>query len=247
MRNGCIALLVAALLIGWSIPANAQNTSFKYQFTPYFWLSGLDGTIGARNHTAEVDASFSDILDHLDFGLMGAFDARVGRWRLFTDILYIDMSGQRGRANPPFIDASVGTRVFILDQKAGYPIYKREGTELDATGGIRFWHLKNSLQLSGVRESLDLKHSRGWVDPVVGLNFNSDLSKRFFVTAIADIGGFDLVARLDWQAFAGIGVKFNDRVVGTVGYRNLSVDYTHQGFVFDTDMRGLVLAVGLRF
>ena len=180
---------------------------------------------------------------------MGAFDARVGRWRLFTDILYIDVSDQPGKAQPPFIDALVGTKTFILDQKAGYPIYKREGTELDVTGGIRFWHLKNSLQLSGVRDSLslDLRHSRGWVDPVVGLSFNSDLPKRLFVTAIADIGGFDLVARIDWQAYAAIGVKFNDHIVGSIGYRNLTVDYTHKGFVFDTDMRGLVLALGLRF
>src|SRR5262249_61375203 len=82
IRRGCIALLFAKLILISTIPAAAQNTPFKYQFTPYFWLSGLDGTVGARNRTAEVDASFSDIIDHLDFGLMGAFDPRVGQWPL---------------------------------------------------------------------------------------------------------------------------------------------------------------------
>jgi len=46
---------------------------------------------------------------------------------------------------------------------------------------------------------------------------------------------------------ARLGLKFNDHIVGSVGYRNLSVDYKNAGFAFDTSMRGLVLDLGLRF
>ena len=111
----------------------------------------------------------------------------------------------------------------------------------------RLWHLKNGLQLARGAESLGIEHTRGWVDPVVGLRFSSDLPKRLFVTAKADIGGFDAAAHIDWQAYGGIGLKFNDRLVGSIGYRNLSVDYMKDGFTFDAGMRGLVLDLGLRF
>ncbi|PYS27942.1 MAG: hypothetical protein DMG11_14555 [Acidobacteria bacterium] len=247
MRSGYVVVLLGALIIGWSIPADAQNTPFKYQFTPYVWLSGLKGDVGARNQTANVNASFNDLLDHLDFGLMGAFEGRLGQWRILTDTLYLDVSGEKGTPRPPFIDASVATKAFIFDQEAGYQILKREGTDLDVTGGIRFWHLKNGLQLARGAESLGIEHTRGWVDPVVGLRFSSDLPKRLFVTAKADIGGFDAAAHIDWQAYGGIGLKFNDRLVGSIGYRNLSVDYMKDGFTFDAGMRGLVLDLGLRF
>jgi len=90
---------------------------------------------------------------------------------------------------------------------------------------------RTQLQLSGGAQSLGLEHTRGWVDPIVGLRFSSDLPKRFFVTAKADIGGFDAAAHMDWQAYGGIGLKLNDRIVASVGYRNLKVDYKNDGFV----------------
>jgi hypothetical protein len=41
----------------------------------------MDGSVGAGElPTLNVDMSFSDILEHLDAGLMGAFEARKGRW-----------------------------------------------------------------------------------------------------------------------------------------------------------------------
>lgn len=248
MRARFVIVFVGILIIVWNVHAHGQSrTSFKYQFTPYFWLSGLDGTTGARGRTAEVDASFNDLLDHLDFAMMGTFEARFSRWRLLTDTLYIDVSGERGRPEAPFIDASVATRAFILDQEAGYPIFKKEGTDLNVTGGIRYWHLKNELQLSGARETVGAEHARGWVDPVVGLHFSTDLPKGLFVTAKADIGGFDAGARLDWQAYAGAGLKLSDHFVVTTGYRNLSVDYKKDGFAFDIGMKGVVLGLGVRF
>jgi len=56
------------------------------------------------------------------------------------------------------------------------------------------------------------------VDPVVGLRFSSDLPKRLFVTAKADIGGFDAAAHIDWQAYGGIGLKFNERSRSAICY-----------------------------
>jgi len=244
MRTTYLALVLSAL-IGWSIPASAQ--SYKYQITPYLWLAGLDGAVGARNRTVDVDASPRNVLDNLDLAGMGAFEARLDRWRILTDVLYVDISDQGGRAEPPFVTATVAARTFIFDQEAGYQLLKREGTDLDATAGIRYWNLKNQLRLGLNANSLALEHSHGWVDPVVGVRFISDLPMHLYVTGKADVGGFSTAARLDWQAFGGVGYRFTDHIVANIGYRNLSVDYKNDGFVFDTGMRGAVLGLGLRF
>ena len=94
---------------------------------------------------------------------------------------------------------------------------------------------------------INFEHSKTWADPIVGLAFRSDLSERFFVTAKADIGGFDAAAKIDWQAFGGLGFRFNDRISVLGGYRHLAVDYTNEGFVYDTALQGLVIGVGIRF
>jgi hypothetical protein len=242
-------VFLGILIFGWSTSAAAQTGAdrFKYQVTPYLWLSGLDGTVGARGRTANVDASAGDILDHLDFAAMGTFDARWNRWRLLVDTLYVNVSGEKGTPDPFAIDARVSPRAFIFDPEVGYQILRREGVDLDVMGGLRVWHLKNQLQLTQNTSQIDFEHTKSWPDPIVGLRFTSDLPKRFYVTAKADIGGFDAAARIDWQAFGGLGFKFNDRIVGVAGYRHLAVDYKNEGFVYDTALKGIIAGVGLRF
>ena len=40
-------------------------------FTPYIWFAGIHGTVGAPNHDASVHATFGDIFNYLNIGLMG--------------------------------------------------------------------------------------------------------------------------------------------------------------------------------
>jgi hypothetical protein len=59
----------------------APRSGWSFDVTPYIWGAGMDGSVGAGElPTLNVDMSFSDILEHLDAGLMGAFEARKGRW-----------------------------------------------------------------------------------------------------------------------------------------------------------------------
>jgi hypothetical protein len=58
-------------------PADAPR--WELSFAPYVWGMGIEGEVSADRVTADVDASFSDILDDLNFGLMGTLEARRGR------------------------------------------------------------------------------------------------------------------------------------------------------------------------
>jgi hypothetical protein len=242
-----IALLVAALC--WSTTGFAQASfdRFNYQVTPYLWTAGLDGIFGARNRTADVDASFKDVLDHLDFVAMGAFEARWDKVSFIADTLYVHVSDQKGLPSLNLPGPEVTSKVFFFDPELAYSVFRGEQTDLSVTGGMRTWRLKNELQPTSGAIQQTFSHSRAWIDPIVGLKFNHDLSNRFYLTSKADIGGFSAAARLDWQAFGGLGMKFNERIGGTVGYRYLAVDYKNEGFVFDTALKGVIVGIAVHF
>jgi hypothetical protein len=166
---------------------------------------------------------------------MFTFEGRWNRWVLLADTLFLNLANDK--ATPrlgPFTNAQVQAKTLIFDPEFGYQVFRREGVELNVLGGERFWHLKNDLDFSrGGVERLEVSHTRNWVDPTVGAQFRRDLSRILYVTAKGDIGGFDAAASIDWQAFGGLGMKFNDRISGIVGYRHLAVDYANQGFLFD--------------
>jgi hypothetical protein len=66
---------------------------WKFSFTPYGWFTGVNGNVTARGHTVDVDESFIEIAEKSDSfaALMGYFEARKGRWGLFTDALWADL------------------------------------------------------------------------------------------------------------------------------------------------------------
>jgi hypothetical protein len=81
---------------------------------------GLDGQVGIGNRTAEVDASFSNILSHLHFAAMGLADARRNKFVVLTDALYTDVRGQAATPGPLFSSVSPQQKLFILTPVAGY-------------------------------------------------------------------------------------------------------------------------------
>lgn len=71
------------------------ESGWTFSFAPYFWAAGLSGDIGQFGLSAvDVDASFSDVFDHLDFALMATAEARNGPYSIFGDAIYIKLSGQ---------------------------------------------------------------------------------------------------------------------------------------------------------
>src|SRR5215471_8183275 len=91
-HNRIALALFAALLCCWSRMAQAQTSDYHVQFTPYGFWTGVNGTVGEQGRTANVDASFGDIIRHLDMVAMVYFDARIGRWRLLVDNIYVKVS-----------------------------------------------------------------------------------------------------------------------------------------------------------
>jgi hypothetical protein len=211
-------------------------------------MTGVNGTIEEGGRSASVDASFGDVIRHLDMVAMVYADVRFGRWRATLDNLYTNVSHARATPGPLFSSVDVGTRAWIVDPEGGYAVVQREGKELDVVAGVRIWNVKNNLTL--FRDNIQADFSRGTrsvADPVVGAHFSSDLPHKMFVYAKGDIGGFNVGAHLDWQAFGGAGYKFSDTIVASAGYRYLSINDKPKNAVYNVVLDGAFVAIGFRF
>jgi opacity protein-like surface antigen len=215
-------LLGAALALGAAGQAAAQTSGgWEFEVTPYLWGATLDGDIQLGDlPKTEVDESFSDILDVLDIGLMGAFEARKGRWGLLFDAMYIKVSDDEATPGPLFDDVEVG--------------------------GARYNYVKSEIEIDpGILAGRRGSRSVDWWDGFVGARAIIPFAERWSLVGYADIGagGSDLT----WQALAGVNYRFSPAISTKLGYRYLSVDYEENNFLYDMDTSGLYLGVGIRF
>src|SRR5262245_54093511 len=104
--------------------ATAQTSSstkkWEFQFVPYLWFAGIKGQVGIGDRIADVDAGFGDIIDQLNFGFMGAFEARKGKFSLLTDLLYLKVSAENATPGALFSSVKATQKVFILEEDVGY-------------------------------------------------------------------------------------------------------------------------------
>jgi hypothetical protein len=225
-----------------------QGSPDKWHFTlaPYLWLAGIKGTVGARGLTTDIDPSVSDILNALNFGFMGTFEARKNRLMLITDLIYLSIEQTKATSGPLFSSLKVNQKTFMLSPVAGYRLASNDTASLDAIVGVRFWHMSTRLEaapklLAGrVEES-----SKNWADVIGGLRGQAHLGRIFSVLGRGDFGGGG--ADYSYQLFGGVGVDVGKSVTLIVGYRDLYIKYTRGDFLFDGSIRGAILGAALRF
>src|SRR5262245_44802117 len=85
--------LLTAVVLFVTVPAHAQT---KYDLVWYAWLTGLEGEMGfgdALSHP--VDASFSELLEFVDFASAVHFEAKDPVAVLITDVAYFNLGSER--------------------------------------------------------------------------------------------------------------------------------------------------------
>jgi hypothetical protein len=153
-------------------------SGWKFSFTPYGWFTGINGNVTARGHTVDVDESFIEIAEKSDSfaALMGYFEARKGRWGLFTDAVWADLgfpghlnydinrsvSGNPFARLPDFkatikgnlkinANAQLDYQEAIVQSGAFYEVAKwgdsASYTALDVMGSARYWNQDVDLSL----------------------------------------------------------------------------------------------------
>ena len=260
MKSGFALTLVCGSLLAF--PASAADVisatapeptpvledRWTFSVTPYFWAAGISGdTKQFGLPEIEIDSSFSDILDNLDFAAMAIAEARYGRFSVYGDLIYTKLGAES--ATPHGIlatDVEVTSTTFAGLAAAGYSVLEGPSGRLDVVGGVRVWSVETEISFNGAfLDGRSFEDSATWVDGMVGLRGNYAFTPKFYVTGwgLIGTGGADV----DWDVAAGLGYRINDTFSATVGYRALGVDYSDDGFLFDVVEQGPILGLTMNF
>lgn len=226
----------------------AAGSGWTFSVTPYFWAAGLSGETSQFGlPVVDMNASFSDIIDNLDFAAMLMAEARNGRYSLFGDLIYTQLSS--GRATPRGILATsvnVEASTFAGLLGAGYSVLEGPSGNLDVVAGMRVWSVNTDISFSGAfLDGVTRSDGATWVDGLVGIRGKYAFTPKFYATGwgLVGAGGADI----DWDVAGVIGYNINERFSATLGYRALGVNYSSDGFLFDAVEQGPIAGLTINF
>lgn len=254
-------ILVAAMLavpagsaVAADIPepdeTEVMNPEWKFEIGLYMFMAGIKGDVGVspRLPTANVDASFLDILDHLRFALAGNAEARNGTYFGFTDFNYLNARADGGTPGPLIRRITVDSKTLWWTLAGGYTIHNSPDGYIDIFAGGRVWNVDTRLSVNFRRFG---NRSRGisewWFDPIVGVKGKYHFAPDWYAIGYGDIGGFGLGSDLTFQLYGGIGWKPTDNISLELGYRYFDTDYSDGGFVWDVALSGPQATLKINF
>jgi len=245
----CSAVLAIAAM-GWTSVGAAED-AWQHRITGYLVGASVDGKAAVGDVTVDVDASFSDIIDNLDWGAMGAYRGERGPWAVSLDVMYLAVEadgsglGALGRSK-----AEAQGDQLIVQLDGGYDLTE----QLGVYAGARYWRVDADVKLkSGGPQGEVLRGGRteDWIDPLVGLRYAVPLGDRWTLIAKGDVGGFGAGSDFSWHATALATWQASELVHLVIGYRYLDVDYDdgsgQDRFVWDVTEAGPALGVAWQF
>ena len=248
-------------------PATAP---LQLSVTPYLWATALKGDVRVGRTKADVDASFDDILDNLNFALMLSLEARKGRFGLLSDTVYADLEDNAATAEGRLkIDA---TAKMLIQSLAGtYRVGTWQLADLGSAGplavtvdpyaGIRYTYLdpelRGRLDLPdlGVDARRTVQDEQHWVDPIVGLRTAWTLGEHWNFVLAGDVGGISTSDQYSAEAWGLVGYRFGlfgeGNANALAGYRVLKQKYQdgdgRHEFEWDMTIHGPIVGLKITF
>lgn len=256
-----LSTLAAVGCLAWASPLCAQEAPpdhWEIKVTPYIWATALSGHATVKGHKADVDVSFSDIVDQLEGGALGQLEATKGPWSLIVQGNYLRLE-DTDHQGPLDVKADGTTFIgeFVGAYRLGrWPLGKASqgtapGVAVDVLGGARYTYLDGQLKLKATVGPLSAERhfdqDKEWVDPIVGTRLIVDLTDRLFLAMRGDVGGFSVGSNFTWNAIGVVGYSFNKHVSAVVGYRALYQDYQDGSFEYDVTTQGPLAGVTIQW
>lgn len=243
--SGVAAVFAIGLLAAG--PGWAEDT---WQVTPYAWVAGFEGTVGAPGGGGggggdRVD--FGSLVDNIELG-GGMLNVgwRQARWTVFGDWTYARVtSGSPTGLALTYTDAEAEVQGHIVQAFAGRDLLAGGDQHLDLFAGTRYYNLDTTLSLfGGVVPDIRLNGADTWFDAVAGLRWTRRFGTAWesMLHADAGTGGSDL----SWQLAASIGYRFGwGALVG--GWRHLAADRQSGAYRLDVALSGPFVGASFRF
>lgn len=226
--------IVFASAMATATPTLAQE---DWEYTGFIYLWGA--AIGGETVTGQdVDVSFSDILDNLDFGIMGTLEARNGPWSIIGDAIYLNISDDEDAAVGPGIpvSADVDIKGLVIGGAVGYDFVDTDQYRLNGFGGFRYLNMDTTVNVGLGNNSRRLNDDFSNLDAVAGVRGVYALSEQWDLIYYGDVGTGD--TDFTWQAALAVDYKFDNWSL-TVGYRHLAwEDLNDSDTLKDVDFSG---------
>jgi len=241
-----VRLKVAFVLLALTPSITTAQTESGWSNQGLLYLLGptLDGTTGVGDLQTEVDLGMSDVFDAIDKGLLGMYRGEGERWGMLVDVVYMDLKmdaeGSRG-----VLSGELELEQTLAIASATW----RLNESLQLMGGAMYADLSTDIALTGPQTTRMASISEDWLDPLVGVLFETPVGAGWEFSGSAQVGGFgvgsDLVVILSGAMF----YRFNDWSSLSLGYRYLDFDYDDgegaNRFKFDMKQHGPL--IGVRF
>ncbi len=257
MTPGRIIPLTVSLLVLFAVVLSdnaraeeATSGEWAFKAAPYFWATSLEGDVATISGIppAEVDASFSDVWDNLNFAVMGYAEARHGRFGVGADLMYFDLSADGDGPTPVFSKTELDLTAFVATVTGFYRFAQEETGTADVLAGARLWATDTELTLKpGLGPGLSSDDQEVWVDPIIGLRGFMGVTDNVGLRAYGDVGGFGLASDITYQVFGSVNYTFTESITADVGYRYLKVDYEDGGYLLDVAFYGPIIGVVSEF
>lgn len=248
----CLLCCINVFASGETVKSNLTITSNQWQFelTPYLWMAGLNGHVKiGRLPTETIDASPTDILKALDFGLMGMLEVHKDYFGFLGDAMYVNLA--KTFPSIRFDSANVKLIQQLYELAGMYRPLETASASLDLVGGARYLNLQSDLSVdasnpkASVLTSPSIAATAGWWDGFVGIRGLYSLTNHWKLVGYADIGTGG--SQMSWQAIAGVNYVFSDNLIGKIGYRILSEDYNKGKLDYNMRMGGFYLGLSIKF
>ncbi len=86
-----------------------------------------------------------------------------------------------------------------------------------------------------------------WIDPIIGLRGQLNITRWLFLAGQGDVGGFGVGSQITWNTQATIGFNFTRNIFAELGYRYMYVDYNKNNFLYQMNSFGLFSSIGVKF
>ena len=220
-----------------------EEDDWRFSVTPYAWLPGVHGRVGAGGTETEVDNSFGEVIENVDLALMGVFEARHRRWVGYFDFMYASLTADQESETET---TRAGMDQVIVQPEVGYTLVERPWGSVDGLVGARFWNF--SLDISVIEGSEETEAGSGdanWVDGTVGARIRYSSTGHWHLLFKGDAGAGG--SNFTWQVVGGAGYDIGSCCVARLAYRHLDVDYESEDILADVNFTGPALGLEIKF
>ena len=235
-------------------PIPKVSNEWRFEVTPYVWLTGVKGTMNFNNGLAKsADYSSSDVFSNLKSGGMIAAEAHKGNWGVMGDLVSATLQNSGSipvSGGVATVADKITVQQTILTGAFTYTLANTKDVYADALLGVRAVDVTATLSgsLLGTPDKESISKKTSTIDPIIGAKGRYRIAdSSWYIPAYADIGGGGGTTNMTWQLMAGIGKTFNKVIDASLTYRALYYDMKDGGVLQKTTMQGPQAAVSFKF